>query len=266
MLKGRDHYIGSDWAQNGSGLYLPPAPPSTRPPVAVDLFCGCGGMGLGFHSAGFHVAAACEWDATAACTYLHNLASPTCVIHFLGDGDAERLEAALKEWKVTPGANFKSTHGCDHFFFGDVRKLTGEAVLTALGMERGEVAVVTGGPPCQGFSHCNSKRNVMDPRNSLVFEFTRLCLEIQPMTLVMENVPGILNMTTPEGIPVVDAICLDLERGGWNYSALKKALVGQANARAATRVRGGDVDSYQEPEEQRGTAEEQLDLFAEVGA
>lgn len=46
----------------------------------------------------------------------------------------------------------------------------------------------------------------MDPRNSLAFEFARLVVDIHPKTFLFENVPGIVNMVTSEGIPVLDAI------------------------------------------------------------
>jgi len=73
----------------------------------------------------------------------------------------------------------------------------------------------------------------MDPRNSLVFEFTRLVLEIQPRAMVMENVPGILSMVTPEGLPVVDSICRILEDGGFGqFDALRRSLLATSGAGA----------------------------------
>jgi DNA (cytosine-5)-methyltransferase 1 len=50
---------------------------------------------------------------------------------------------------------------------------------------------VIGGPPCQGSSIINTKRQVNDPRNELMAEFMRLVSEIQPGWFVMENVPGV---------------------------------------------------------------------------
>ena len=76
----------------------------------------------------------------------------------------------------------------------------------------------------------------MDPRNSLVSEFARLVCEIKPKSLVMENVPGIVNMVTPEGIPVLDALSLILEEGGMgSYEGLKKSLMGKPGASYAKR-------------------------------
>ena len=122
-----------------------------------------------------------------------------------------------------------------NFFFGDIRKFTGEQILKALGKKVGEVDCVVGGPPCQGFSRAG-KQEVMDPRNSMVFEFARLVLEIQPKTLCMENVPGIINMVTPDGIPVIDAFCRVLEDGGFGgYEALKRSLLATSGTGAALR-------------------------------
>jgi DNA (cytosine-5)-methyltransferase 1 len=120
---------------------------------------------------------------------------------------------------------------CAAFFLADARLMTGQQVLhgiaaaTGWKMRRGDVDLVVGGPPCQGFSIAG-KRSVYDPRNSLVFEFARLCVEMLPKTLCMENVPEIVNMITPDGELVIDRLTratafdwmtdLKLPGLGWN--------------------------------------------------
>ena len=102
-------------------------------------------------------------------------------------------------------------------------------------MKHGEVDCVIGSPPCQGFSTAG-KRNVLDRRNSLVFEFARLVCEISPKTMVFENVPGIASMVTPAGLPVLDVFCRILEDGGFGtVEALKRGLLRSAGAGAALR-------------------------------
>lgn len=124
---------------------------------------------------------------------------------------------------------------CEHFFLGNVRELKGRDILAALEMQPGDLDCVMGGPPCQGFSMAGT-REVMDPRNSLVFEFCRLVVELQPKTMLMENVPGIMSMVTPEGVPVIDAMCLYLQEGGYGtLEALKRSLTGTNPARGAIR-------------------------------
>jgi DNA (cytosine-5)-methyltransferase 1 len=127
--------------------------------------------------------------------------------------------------------------GVKHFFLGDVRKLTGQHILDAIGMKKGEVDCVTGGPPCQGYSRAG-RQNVMDPRNSLVFEFARMILEINPKTMVFENVPGIIDMVTPDGVPVLDAFGRILEDGSFmTIDALKRTI--EAQTGAVGILRGG---------------------------
>src|SRR5690606_17215159 len=95
-----------------------------------------------------------------------------------------------------------------------------------------------GGPPCQGYSMAG-RRNVMDPRNSLVFEFVRLALEIRPRAICMENVPGMLSMVTETGAPVVDEVCRLLESGGFGeYAAMRQVLAGGDGRRIVSRHAG----------------------------
>lgn len=147
-----------------------------------------------------------------------------------------------------------------HFWFGDIRELKGQDILNALGLKPGDIDCVIGGPPCQGFSRAG-KQNIMDPRNSLVYEFARMVIEIQPKTFVMENVPEILKMMDPDGVPVIDKFCLMLQEGGYGkWEMLKKALVMQANYGVA--IRNPCKEKRKRKAEQSKT--EQLSMFNEV--
>ncbi|HEA65085.1 MAG TPA: DNA cytosine methyltransferase [Candidatus Aminicenantes bacterium] len=139
--------------------------------IAIDLFSGCGGFSLGFINAGFRIVAAVENDVSANLTYVYN-------IPFL-------QKAPL------------------HCYNKDIKKLSGREILFNLGLEPGDVDAVIGSPPCQGFSYIG-KRKVGDIRDSLLFEFKRLVLEIQPKTWIMENVPGLKTKKLPDGSLVLD--------------------------------------------------------------
>jgi DNA (cytosine-5)-methyltransferase 1 len=150
--------------------------------------------------------------------------------------------------------------GVDHFWLGDIRKLTGKEMLDAIGVKSGDVDCVFGRPPCQGFTRIG-KRDVHDPRNSLLFEFARLILEINPKSFVMENVPDIITQVTPDGIPVLDAFCRVIADGGFStFDALRRSLQQQAKAWGAI----ANPQIYTKPKKSQSRSSldpAQLDLF-----
>ncbi len=138
-------------------------------PLLVDLFSGCGGFSLGCSQAGFRVIASVEFEHWCHVTYCNNIP------HMQG--------AAL------------------HAYNCDIRYLSGREILLNAGVT--EVDCVVGSPPCQGFSQ-SGKREIGDPRDSLLWEFGRMIKEIQPKTWMMENVPGLLSKKLPDGRKVFD--------------------------------------------------------------
>lgn len=237
---------GADWQRAASGLYLPGKQTASAVTdlVAIDLFAGAGGFSLGFHNSGWRVTAAVEWEPAAAMTYLCNLGSPDTVLHF-GDRDTEQrwhktLAAEAKRTRMAKLASWRPGGGwiaeqpgqkpVEHFYLGDLRKLTPEQVMTDLGIRPGEAGCVFGGPPCQGFSMAG-RRDTMDPRNSLVFEFMQWVVKIKPKTFVMENVPGMLTMRTPQGVPVVDVLARIAEDGNFmTADAFRRTIEAQSDA------------------------------------
>lgn len=254
------------WLKTEGGLYLPDSCLQPKPfsgPIGIDLFAGAGGFSLGMIQAGFNVIAALEMAPEAIHTYLVNLGAYPVHLHFIEDSDRERMGKYLEKnirsvMKNTKGAlqgfdwfdcggtmsgsnRFRVAPdfpGVQYMFIGDARKISGAKMLEVMGLERGQVDCVFGGPPCQGFSKSNSKRNCMDPRNSLVFEFARLVCEIHPKTVLFENVPTIIDMVTPEGIPVMDAFCRILEDGDYGpYDSLRKALLSTSGNGAILKIK-----------------------------
>lgn len=270
-------YSKSGYLQLNSGLLVPEGVFSNAGPLCVDLFCGCGGFSLGMMQAGWRVIAGLDSDPMACLTYLTNLGDYPCEFVFADEQDRQRLEKVMlrhfglsgkmgkhKQQEIVEAGLSGSNRpaellGVPCFFFGDVRKFTGAQILETLGLEVGELDCVCGGPPCQGFSRQNTKRNVIDPRNSLVFEFVRLVLEMQPKSLVMENVPGMLDMVTPAGLSVIDVICRALEDGGFGTAeALAKSLRTSAGCGAASRRNSGESKRKQKESVE---CDEQLPLF-----
>ncbi len=303
--------LGEDYERRGR-LWLPPSvieleqPPAADRPIGIGLFAGAGGFDLGFTQAGFHMAAATDGWATAAATYLLNLGSPDTTVHCIGElpegtKRQKAWHAEHRDQMVTaadlfeacafttpdrdghpmgPGDGWIANHPdvlpCEHYYLGDIRALTGQQILDDLGLTSDDIGAVIGGPPCQGFSRAG-RRDSSDPRNELVFEFMRVVIEIHPRSFCMENVPGMLDMVTRDGIPVIDALSLMAEEGGMGtFEALRQSLAETAGVGAALRTRKAgsskprpgtttprhrlDID-----EDERADAD-QLDLFETAGA
>lgn len=126
-------------------------------PIAVDLFSGCGGLTLGLKQAGFRVLGAVEIDPLAVETYKAN-------------------HKSVKVWKQ------------------DIRKVQAVDMARRLKLRRGQLDLLAGCPPCQGFSTLttlNGHTDQDDPRNDLVLQFLRFVRAFRPKAIMMENVPGL---------------------------------------------------------------------------
>jgi DNA (cytosine-5)-methyltransferase 1 len=142
-------------------------------------------------------------------------------------------------------------------------------MLAELGLAGDEVGCVFGGPPCQGFSKAG-RRQADDPRNELVFEFMRIVCAIRPRSFCMENVPGLLDMHTRDGIPVIDALALMAQEGGMGtFHAIRRSLAETAGAGAALRTMQATA-SRRQPQPGMTTNghvdvdDDQLPLFAQT--
>lgn len=120
----------------------------------IDLFCGCGGLSLGFEQAGYNVLLGIDVWKDALETFRHN-------------------------------------HKNGATLCADLSKLTGEEVDREINSQK--VDVIIGGPPCQGFSVAG-KRIVDDERNTLYKSFVRMVEYFNPKAFVLENVPNILSI------------------------------------------------------------------------
>jgi len=132
----------------------------TKKLKGIDLFAGCGGFSLGVSRAGIEVVAAVEM-AIEPCQTM-----------------AVNKERAFPTMKIVNA---------------DISKLSGIDLLSMVNLKPGELDVLFGGPPCQGFTFVNSNRSINDPRSKLMWEFVRMIQEIQPRYFVIENVPGLLS-------------------------------------------------------------------------
>ena len=145
-------------------------------PLAIDLFSGCGGLTLGLKRAGFRVLGAVENDPVAVETY-------------------------------------KKNHERVVIWSQDICELPVSRVMRRLKLRRGQLDLLAGCPPCQGFSTMTTLNGTPvadDARNDLVFEFVRFVRGLRPKAVMMENVPGLAK----DGR--IETIVEELQRIGYN--------------------------------------------------
>lgn len=140
-------------------------------PYAIDLFCGAGGFSEGILQAGFDILFSSDRSPMVQETYVNR-----------------HQQLGLEEGVDT------------HFELADIKELTSERIFEVINnlrygniFEPGDIDVIFGGPPCQGFSRLG-KRDASDPRNMLFHEYLRIIRDVRPRYVVMENVTGILDM------------------------------------------------------------------------
>lgn len=140
-----------------SGSRVKPRQMRTGKATAIDLFAGCGGLTQGLKQAGFRVLGAIDVDSLAAESYQEN-------------------------------------HPEVEFIQCDIAKVDVLNFRKKLSLRKGQLDLLAGCPPCQGFSTLktlNGSRGDDDKRNDLVFQFIRFVEEFRPKAIMMENVPGL---------------------------------------------------------------------------
>lgn len=154
------------------------APRRKNAPTVASLFAGCGGSSLGYSMAGYREVFAVEWDKKACATFRLNF--PDVLLHE-----------------------------------GDIALLTNRKIGMMTGLKPGELDVLDGSPPCQGFSTAG-KRMIDDPRNQLFREYIRILRYLRPKKLVMENVTG---MIKGDMLPTFHEIMRELRSCGYNVKS-----------------------------------------------
>ena len=132
----------------------------------IDLFAGCGGLSLGLHAAGWNGLFAVERDGMAFETLRQN---------FLSDSAPYRSFTQWPDWLPQEAQAIDAL-------------LTGKLRAQLRGM-RGEVTLIAGGPPCQGFS-VGGIRDGSDARNLLVHKMLDVVDLVRPPLVLVENVEG----------------------------------------------------------------------------
>lgn len=142
-----------------------------KKPTYIDLFAGCGGLSLGLYHSGWQGLFAVEKGVDSFKTLQHNLIINKN--HFF--------------WpKWLPISNY------------DINKLI-EGYGFGLECIRGDVDLVAGGPPCQGFSSAG-RRDENDERNRLIYSYIKFIKLIKPKYVFFENVMGFTYAFQKKGV------------------------------------------------------------------
>lgn len=148
----------------------------TKRRTVVDLFCGAGGLSAGLEMAGFEVLAG-----------------------------NDLFEAA--------GKTFEATHPHAKFFGEPIQDLDLDSLLEEIGLGKGELTVLVGGPPCQAYSVYNHQRGMHDERSQLFRQYLRVVERLNPEWIVMENVAGIFSIAGGEAVHAIET---ELRALGYN--------------------------------------------------
>lgn len=178
--------------------------------TTIDLFCGAGGITEGFRQAGFRCLYGNDIMPEAIETFSHN--------HPEAIADNSPVE------QVDPA---------------EIRR--------KLGLAEGELDVLVGGPPCQGFSINAPERFLDDPRNKLFKHYVKFVAEFRPKTFVLENVPGMVQLGDGK---VLRQITRELTKLGYELTVkiLFAAHYGVPQERFRLIVLGSRLGALQHPE------------------
>lgn len=177
-------------------------------PRVLDLFAGCGGLSLGFHSVGFNIIGAIESDDVAAASHARNF-------HSSASDEERRIHSLPRDITVT-----EPNQIVNEFSLGEIEDA---------------VDVIVGGPPCQAFARVGRAKLrevaehpeafLQDPRSNLYIRYLHFVEALHPLVLVMENVPDVLNFG---GHNIAEEICETLAPKGYicAYTLLNSAFYG----------------------------------------
>ena len=132
-----------------------------KKPIVIDIFAGCGGLSLGLYKAGWKGFFAIEKDKMAFETLRYNLIS-------------KKHHFSWPDWLP------KTNHDIDEIITKYERELKDL---------RGQIDLVAGGPPCQGFSMAG-RRQENDKRNNLIHSYIKFVNYVKPKIILFENVKG----------------------------------------------------------------------------
>lgn len=168
--------VSSSYSSVIAGIKIKEQAKKTAKFTCIDSFCGAGGLGLGLKRAGINILLSFDIDQNCINTINAN-----------------------KKYFNHPAQT------------ADISDMLNGALLRKCNLKRGELFLLAGGPPCQGFS-IQRRGDDTDVRNELVLKYGKLIDELFPMYFVMENVTGIAGK---RGKTILQQLIDDVEKIGY---------------------------------------------------
>ncbi len=165
-----------EWSDESTIEFNPAANSGTRIMKLVDFFSGAGGLSCGLGMSGFRSVLGSD---------IHPIYAQT----------------------------FAKNHPRSRVITDDIRKLSEHEILDLTNLKPGELDLIAGGPPCQGFSINAPIRSLDDQRNHLFKEYLRIAEILRPKAILIENVPGLVSLGKGT---VVEAIYKRLNEMGYS--------------------------------------------------
>jgi len=192
----------------------------------IELFAGCGGLCTGMKSAGFNLTLANEISPMAAETFAYNilgedLNSPLAISNTFwlkSKFKKDNISRLREDYREVSTINPKDIF-CDIEPTSDPMKLDGSMLIGSIldlniliskqpnirkaissSFGRGQVDLISGGPPCQSFSMAGLREHSSD-KNKLPWAFAEFVSKIKPRMVMLENVTGILRAFKVDGEP-----------------------------------------------------------------
>lgn len=157
----------------------------------VELFAGCGGLSLGLESCGWNLELANELSPMASETFAYNLLG----VDFKAIEEEDHPVCYVKNIKKAEVSNWSHKK----LAVGDVIELVKVIQDNPRLQNRfDDLDLISGGPPCQGFSMAGLRKE-RNPKNNLPYAFVDLVKVLQPKTVLLENVEGILRPFKSDG-------------------------------------------------------------------
>jgi len=161
-----------------NGIYVAPIVNANDQLYTLSFFSGVGGLDKGAKRAGLTSLLQSDWWHPTGRAFELNIPKP---------GDPEKEDYLKSEGIFLSGQELGDIN---KMRFKNIRAIIKEKL--GIQISKRQIAVIMGGPPCQGISLANSDRNPFDKRNELIFELLRLINELKPKVGLIEQVPVIL--------------------------------------------------------------------------